>query len=415
MRLPTDTDFNPRDKTYTQRAAVLVRRATGRFEARARPGGPQKISVTFHYGPTVVALLLIAVILLAGFLAPPSQHFASLLVAAPAMTAAFAGPCLTGVIAALSCGAAITLDSNDGLMHSTIPAIHLTAILLVSGFVIAFRIMRERNLEELMEVRAVSEAVQRVLLRPLPPQLGSLRISSMYSASHRQARIGGDLYAVARTADGVRVVIGDVRGKGLPAVDDAAALLGAFREAAYRLASLPELMAYLEDSIRKHFQESILLDRNSDERFITALVLEVPDVGDTVQIANCGHCPPLLLDHGQISCLEPQQPSPPLGLNSLNKEEYHVDTCEFSPGSFLLLYTDGIVEARDTGGLFYDLDARIATWAGSELEELLQYIFDGLLVHMGGQLQLGDDVAMVAVQRDVKSSAHLPRPHNSDR
>jgi hypothetical protein len=34
---------------------------------------------------------------------------------------------------------------------------------------------------------------------------------------------------------------------------------------------------------------------------------------------------------------------------------------------------------------------------------------------VGGQLQLGDDVAMVAVQRDVKSSAHLPRPHKSDR
>lgn len=354
--------------------------------------------VSNRYGPLAVALVMIAVILLAGFLLPTSQHLGSLLVAVPATTAALAGPRMTAVAAVLSCGAALALDSHDGLLDSSIFAVHLVAILLVSGFVIAFRSLRERNVRELSEVRAVSETIQRVLLRPLPPDIGSLRVRCVYHASHPHALIGGDLYAAARTTDAVRLVIGDVKGKGLPAVEDSAALLGAFRGAAHRRLTLPELMADLEHSVRNHFEETALSDRDAAERFITALVLEIPDDGETVQMVNCGHPAPYLFRRSGADLVPPGRYAPPLGLGSVRAADYVVDTFPFAGNATLLLYTDGAIEARDGAGRFFDLGARISGWRGTDPQELLQWVLDGLTAHVGGEMGLNDDVAMIALQ-----------------
>lgn len=400
QRVPLLAHFMSRGNPRVPRGVPLRARLTGTGAATG-PGRPSGISRAFRQVSVVLALLLIVAILLAGLLAPASAHLASLaslLVVAPTLTAAAVGTRMTALVTLLACAASLALDISDGLMDTVIPLIHVVAILLVSGFVIAFRALRERNLRELIEVRTVSEAVQRVLLRPLPPKLGSLRVGSLYFASQPQAQVGGDLYAASRTPDGVRVLIGDVRGKGLPAVEDAAALLGAFRETAHRFSSLPRLAAYLENSIRKHFQEAGLHDHTAGERFITALIIEFPDEGDGVRIINCGHCTPLLIDGGRTVSLSPRRTSPPLGLNSLRPEDYGVDTFLLGSGSTLLLYTDGVIEARRADGDFYDLNARVTGWEGSDPDELLQYVVDGLRAHVSGQVT--DDVAMVAVRRD---------------
>jgi serine phosphatase RsbU (regulator of sigma subunit) len=347
-----------------------------------------------------VALLLIAVILLIGFLLlPTSQHLGSLMVVVPATTAALAGPRLTAAVAALSCGAALALDAYDGLLHTSIWAVHLLAILLVSGFVIGFRAIRERNVSELLEVRTVSETIQRVLLRPLPQRLGSLRMQSAYHASQPHALIGGDLYAAAKTPTGVRIVIGDVKGKGLPAIDDAATLLGAFRAAPHADITLQELMAYLENTLRSHFRDSSMNDSNAAEHFVTALVLDVPDDGGYVRMISCGHPPPYLVGGGAAAPMAVPLPSPPLGLSGLLAEDYTVDTFALPPHATLFLYTDGAIEARDAAGRFYDLGARLSAWAGSEPEELIDYVLDGLFAHVGDERHLNDDVAIVALQR----------------
>ncbi|WP_189936967.1 PP2C family protein-serine/threonine phosphatase [Streptomyces sulfonofaciens] len=354
--------------------------------------------LTERYGPLGVALAMIAVILLAGFLLPTSQHLASLMVTVPATTAALAGSRVTAVIAGLSCGGALILDAYDGLLDTSIFAVHLLAILLVSGFVIGFRSLRERNIRELTEVRTVSETMQRILLRPLPPRMGSLLIRSAYHASHPHALIGGDLFAAVRTADGARVMIGDVKGKGLPAVEDAAALLGAFRGTSHRTLPLRQLVADLEANARSYFSEAAMVDPDAVERFITVLVLEVPEGAGEVRMVNCGHPPPYLISPQGAGVVLPQRPAPPLGLGSVHAEDYLVDTFPFTPGSTLLLYTDGTYEARDAEGRFYDLDTRVASWPGSTPDELLSHVLSGLTAHVGGEMGLDDDVAMVALQ-----------------
>jgi serine phosphatase RsbU (regulator of sigma subunit) len=392
------------------KAKVVPRRlktwGAATFGARRQFGAADGGAVFMRDGPLVVAVVLLVVILVLGLLLRPDQHLASLLVAPPTITAAACGIRLTALVAAVSCGAAILLDVLDGSWYTAIPAIHVIAILFVTAFVIALRGVRERNLRELIEVRAVSDAVQRVLLRPLPRRMGPLQIASVYHSSQPWARMGGDLYAVVRTPTGLRFVIGDVRGKGLPAVDDAVSLLGGFREAAPRAADLPELAAYLEESMETHFADAGETDDTAGERFVTALFLEISfDIG-TVKAVNCGHYPPLLIGRTMTGSTHQRSHSPPLGLNSRNSADYVVDHFRLGVGETFLVYTDGVIEARDPAGNFFDLTGQAGQWAGQGPEHLIGHVLDSVRRHTGGPLM--DDVAMVAVRRDAMPPAAPP-------
>ena len=79
----------------------------------------------------------------------------------------------------------------------------------------------------------IAETAQRAVLRTMPTAIGSVGLAARYVSATAEALVGGDLYEVAATPYGVRVIVGDVRGKGLEAVQTAAAVLGAFRAAAF--------------------------------------------------------------------------------------------------------------------------------------------------------------------------------------
>ncbi|MGW6898807.1 PP2C family protein-serine/threonine phosphatase [Streptomyces sp. NPDC054919] len=349
----------------------------------------------------VVPLLLIWVISLAGTFAPQTVDLAALLVVVPASTALFSGPMVTGAATLLAGAAGISLDIHDGRLLTWAVPLHASAMLVVSGLAIVFAALRERHDKELTQVRAVAEFAQRVVLRPLPSRLGPLLVAATYQASTAHAEIGGDLYAAVRTTTGTRVIIGDVRGKGLQAVHEAAAVLGAFREIAYCYNTLAELAAHLELSVRRHLQEIAEVDQDAGERFVTALLLEIPDEGRVVRTVSCGHPGPLLSGGGQVKFLNSRRPGPPLGLGSLSADDYHQDTFPFTVGDTLVLYTDGVVEARDTAGTFYPTCERVASWTGTDPEQLLHFIQDDVRRHTNGNWN--DDAAMVAL---THASAH---------
>ncbi|WP_326579768.1 serine/threonine-protein phosphatase [Actinacidiphila glaucinigra] len=340
---------------------------------------------------------LIAAITLAGSFAPVAIHLSPLLVAAPTSTAAFARARFTACVALVASAAMLVVDRHDGLLHSSILPIHIGALLAVSGFVIAARTLHDRDLRELHEVRAVSEAAQRVLLRPIPERMGPLRVASVYRAAAAHALVGGDLFGATRTDHATRFLIGDVRGKGLPAVEDASVLLGAFREAAHHHTTLPALAASLELSVERHLAQLTEADPEAGERFITALLVEVPDDAGIVRVVSCGHPPPLLRHRGRVMALEARRPAPPFGLAGDTPDDYHLDVFVFGSGDTLLLYTDGAIEARNASGDFYPLQERAATWDWEGPGELLRHVGDDLDAHTGQRLD--DDLAMVAVQR----------------
>ncbi|MFG3531372.1 PP2C family protein-serine/threonine phosphatase [Streptomyces sp. NPDC047917] len=364
----------------------------------------------------MLPLGLIVAIVLTDVLSPGLPMGPSLLIVAPALTASFASTLTTGAIAALAVAGMVVIGLQEGhLVGGTMEfGSQIIALLVVSVIVTVFRYLQERHARELELVRTVAEATQRVVLRPLPRRIGPLRVGSVYLAAQEQALLGGDLYATVRTPTGTRLIIGDVMGKGLTAISDAALLLGAFREGAHRQAGLSDLAAYLDHSVCWNLADPSEAEK-AGECFITAAILDIPDELPQVDMVTCGHPPPLLLHGQRVSTLHATCPAPPLGLGELTGHRYHVDTFTFGPGDILLLHTDGVIEARDARGVFYPLSERAASWVHDSPSALVHHLRVDLIAHAGGHL--ADDAAVIAVQRsrrpaptETAESAPLPGP-----
>ncbi|MGW7423991.1 PP2C family protein-serine/threonine phosphatase [Streptomyces sp. NPDC054813] len=271
----------------------------------------------------------------------------------------------------------------------------------------AHRIRRERTLAD---VRFVAEIAQRVLLRPVPHRIGNLLLESFYLSAAAEARIGGDLYEAVPTAHGARLLIGDVRGKGLLAVETAAAMLGAFREAAHDEPDLNALVERVDISMTRRAHQ--LGGSETGERFVTAVFAEIPYDERVVRVLNCGHPPPLLIRPGEVSELDRGRSGPPLNLGMLVGDPYHVDTYSFGPGDQLLLYTDGVTETRDPDGSFYPLLQRLRSWGPMPPPELLERLHQDLQTYSGDQLQ--DDTAALTAFLLPAGAAGVPGGGDDD-
>ncbi|MGW2558966.1 PP2C family protein-serine/threonine phosphatase [Streptomyces sp. NPDC001514] len=362
--------------------------------------GAHRLSWEPHHALLAVPIALIALVTVVDILAPPEVHLGPFLVAAPAVTASFAGARTTAFVGALAVLAQVVVAMARTNLTDLNHSFQIIALILISGFVTFFAHLRERHEKELTQLRTVAQATQQVVLRPLPQRIGPLRIASVYLAAESEAQIGGDLYAAARTADGTRFVIGDVRGKGLEAIGDAALLLGAFRGAAHHQADLSVLVAHLEGTVSSDLDDPGAFGDDIEDRgeaFITAAVLDVPDKEPDLRLINCGHPPPLLLRDGLVVPLDVRHRVPPLGLTEFVQCDLSEETFAFEPGDIVLLYTDGVIEARDRAGTFYPLEERVITWSARGPHALLSRLCSDLLRHAGGHL--GDDAAMVAIER----------------
>ncbi|WP_343235933.1 PP2C family protein-serine/threonine phosphatase [Streptomyces sp. SID10815] len=360
-----------------------------RFVTRARPWQ------SGHALP-LVAIALVVLITVVDIVSPSDIVLGPLLVIAPAITAWSEGPWTTGGVGIAAVAAQALIGWRSGVLSSRSLLVQVIALALLSALVVALALVRDRRRRELAQVRSVAEAAQRVLLWPLPERMGSLQLASRYVAAEDEASIGGDLYAAARTEHGARVLIGDVRGKGLPAIGEAALLLGAFREAAHHHTGLPALAASLERSVTRYLAD-FEPEEESGERFVTALLLEIPDDAPIVRMTSCGHVAPLLLGPERRVSVPELSPAPPLGVGLTDPDGGVVDEVPFGAEDTLVLYTDGVVEARDPRGVFYPFAQRAARWAGCPPGALLDHVQRDLVAHTGGRL--GDDVALIAIRR----------------
>ena len=337
---------------------------------------------------------LLAAVLLADFFTPePHYRFLSpLITAVPALAAATSGKRGAVVFTALSVGASFLLANLDDRLYTPGFYGQLAGLAVIFAVSLLPGHQRARREQKLAQARSVAETVQRAVVAPIPEQIGCIRTSAAYVAAEEEARIGGDLYEALQTPYGIRMIMGDVRGKGLPAVGAAANLLGAFREAAPHAADLSILAERLEGSVKRHNARAGL--EASD--FITATVLSVPS-GPVAEMVCCGHPGPILIRGGEVTDVQATRPSPPLGLGELSTSGYHVDTLSFDLMDCLLLYTDGVTEARNHDGVFYPLANRVTAWANAEPEHLIDQLVYDLADYTGGRLN--DDAAMLASQR----------------
>ncbi|MEU6551459.1 PP2C family protein-serine/threonine phosphatase [Streptomyces sp. NPDC046915] len=344
----------------------------------------------------LLPIALIVVITVVDIRTPEDVHLGPALVIAPALTPSFAGPVATGLVGVLAIAAQFLIAVLHGGLTTANHIVQLITLAVFTVMVVIYSVIRDRRRAQLAQVRSVAEAAQHVLMWPLPEHIGPLRIASLYMAAEDEAQIGGDLYAATRCDGAVRVMIGDVRGKGLAAIGEAALLLGAFREAAHRQTSLPALAATLEQSVTR-YSADFEPPEEAGERFATALFVEIPDTDPITRMTSCGHPPPLLLSPGHVVTVPSLHPAPPLGVGTTGSTDYTLDVFSFEPGDTLLLYTDGVIEARDADGRFYPLAERVARWTEAGPEALMHHIRRDLLAHTGGRLD--DDAALIALHR----------------
>ncbi|MFJ6632243.1 PP2C family protein-serine/threonine phosphatase [Streptomyces sp. NPDC091376] len=336
-------------------------------------------------------VILTVVVAGLAFSTPKEIAFSRLLPAAPALAAAM-WPVLPTIVLGLFClMVMIGLSFVYTDLGTAYTGAAIVAVTAAAAYASHVRLQRE---EALFHIRLVADTAQKVLLRPLPRRIAHVEIESLYLAAQEQARIGGDFYEAADTPYGVRLLIGDVRGKGLTAVGAAAAVISCFREAAFDEPDLRGIVRRLEISIARHSAAFPGLDL--PERFATALLIEIPRGRGHVKLLNCGHPPPLLVHRGETRVLDPTAASPPLNLATLIGAHYWVDTVAFAPGDQLLLYTDGITETRDRTGEFFPLPDWMRRQDPMPPRELIERLHQDLR-HFSGD-RLDDDIAALAVR-----------------
>ncbi|MFD4371041.1 PP2C family protein-serine/threonine phosphatase [Streptomyces sp. NPDC058486] len=331
---------------------------------------------------------------LADVIAGPAVGLLPLIALGPAFAGLTGGPRRTALIGAMALVLCLALGWFNGLVPGRRGTTALIAVAGVTAAGLVATVMRRRHEAELASVRSIAEVAQRVLLRPVPRTAGELSAAVSYTAAVAEARIGGDLYEVVTSPGGVRVIVGDVQGKGLGAVETAADVLGAFREAAHDEADLVGVSRRLERAMNR------TLD---GEKFVTAVIAEVRK-DRTVAVLNYGHPSPLIVDAaGTARYLDPDRRALPLGLGLHGGASPVETTSPFRPGDQLLLYTDGVTEARDERGRFYPLTDRLHLMAADSPEGALDALHRDITAHAGGPL--GDDAAMLLLRYRTDRSA----------
>ncbi|MGI5336343.1 PP2C family protein-serine/threonine phosphatase [Streptomyces sp. CA-181903] len=361
------------------------------------PAGPYPVPVLPRPARLLVvaAYILLAAAVGVDLASDPRLTFSPVLGTAPVLASIGARrarvPLLTGAVALLLVAPLTLADPEVPITLHLTAAFTVLALTCISAASVVLVATRER---ELLRSRSVASAAQQALLRPVPERVDGLRVAVRYLAAAADAQVGGDLYEVLTTPFGVRLLIGDVRGKGLGAVETASDVLGTFREAAQVEAELGEVARRLDAAVRR---------RGVGEEFVTAALLTVPRSGETVELVNCGHLPPLVRRGGRVVVVgageaEAGEADPPLALRELAEGPYRSAAFAFGKGDLLLLYTDGVTEARDAAGRFYPLERRLAALPEGAPGGLTDRLVADLLAYAGGEL--ADDAALLAVRRE---------------
>ncbi|GAB2832645.1 PP2C family protein-serine/threonine phosphatase [Streptomyces chlorus] len=376
----------------------------------------------------VPPLLLLIAIAVVDYHTSGEFRIISWIVLVPGIAAAICGVLGTIVFAVLSLGIFTIVD--HGWPHEFQTGLPDFILVAVGGVLATLAcVVRVRGENRALHMRDVADTVRRTVLRPLPPSWGGLENAGVYLTADAGARVGGDFYDIQPGPYGTRVLVGDVQGKGLGAVETAAALLGTFREAGCHEPELATVAERLEERMLRHRSYTTALGRADGDRFATAVLLGFPADADqpdpgradaagpgtagpgTVEAVVFGHEPPLAVGPAGVRPL-PVTGGLPLGLRELDPAPVRVHRVPLAADETLLVVTDGVTEARDAGGTFYPLAEGVARAVArdpraAEPARLVAVVRDGTLRHSGGHLD--DDTTAFAVRRIRGPGANAPK------
>ncbi|MFD9207308.1 PP2C family protein-serine/threonine phosphatase [Streptomyces sioyaensis] len=335
-----------------------------------------------------------------GMATPPGYTAAPFFAAAPPIAAPLSSLRTTALTAlAATLGEVWTVLYRGAAQDRPAAVTEIVLVLAVSLLALGINRVVRQSGGHPAAVQEAAEAAQRAVLTTPPAELAGFAVAARYLGGRTAAGAGGDLYAVQATPHGIRLIVGDVRGKGLPAVVSAMAVLGAFREAAEHEATLEAVANRLERALERERERCDGPERS--EHFATALLAEIPAGGPSVlRVLHRGHPFPLLLTpDGGLRELLPAEPGLPLGTGGMGGSPGRPDETFFPAGALLLCFTDGVTAARDLFGRCYHPPGRLRGGRFPDPDALLDTLVEDITRHTGGEP--ADDVALLAVQRPM--------------
>jgi serine phosphatase RsbU (regulator of sigma subunit) len=212
-------------------------------------------------------------------------------------------------------------------------------------------------------------------------------VGEVYESSAR-VDVGGDVYDFMELDDGrLAVVLGDVTGHGVEATADMAMAKFVFRSLAREH---PEPGDFLSAA------NEVIVDEIASGKFITMAYLTIDGARGDVACASAGHpAPRLVLPDGTVRGLEAT--GLVLGIDS--GQDYDEVRADLPSGAVIVVYTDGVIEARLDGELYgvERLDPLLAEHRDLPPRELALRVVEDCRDFAGGEL--GDDVAVVVIRR----------------
>jgi sigma-B regulation protein RsbU (phosphoserine phosphatase) len=233
--------------------------------------------------------------------------------------------------------------------------------------------------------RALASTLQSTLIPPSPPLVPGLDVTAAYRPAGEGEEVGGDFYDIFQIATGDWVVVlGDVCGKGVEAAVVTALVRHTIRALTVQEDQPSAVLQSLND---------VLLSHGTD-RFCTLVLVRLRQVGDgwSATVGSGGH--PLPLHVSRDARTAPVGGAGSL-VGVLTEVAFHDQALPLRPGDLLVLYTDGVTEARLDGEFFGDERLRASTLAHRDAPDPAEAIVAEVLDFQDGRAR--DDIAVVVV------------------
>jgi phosphoserine phosphatase RsbU/P len=278
------------------------------------------------------------------------------------------------VIGALYVDSRYASHDISGVDHDILRTIaHEAASLVENARLVEAEEAARRYQQEL----SIAASIQQQLMAVTIPEVSFAKVAGK-NVSCKQ--IGGDFFDVVNTEQGLAVVLIDVSGKGVSAALLASTLQGMVYSHIVAGMSLPEIVSTVN---------RFLTHKLTGEKYATLVLARLRRDGE-LEYVNCGHIPPLLVCNGEI--IRPSHGNVPVGL--IADAKFESDRSQLRPGDRLILVTDGVTEAENPDGEFFE-NERLEGIAGQSSG--VEGIFAALSIFCNG-VPLNDDCTVVELK-----------------
>ena len=250
------------------------------------------------------------------------------------------------------------------------------------------RLLEEERIKQRMEEElSIAREIQTSLLPRKLPSTGWFRAAGTSIPSHE---VGGDCFDVRQISpNSWSAVVTDVSGKGVSSALLAALLQGSFLLAADDPPGIEQMMSRMN---------LFLHERTEGEKYATVFYCTVLANG-TLRWSNAGHCTPYLIRaSGELRTLETT--GMPLGM--LEEAQYRVESLQLEPGDKIFAFSDGLTEAQNAKGQFFDADRMreiAVSQAGGSAADLFTDVMREVDAYTEGAPQHDDMTALVIEYR----------------